>query len=141
LETIVNDAKKTNKCYAYFMVSGSFDPAQITERMGVNPTESSLEGELIKGSKMVRKCSRWILRSHLDTTATLEQHVSDVLAQLDAKKREFRQLSAELGGVMELVGYFHADYPGLTFERDVVARLSEYSLSVDCDFYYLASED
>jgi Domain of unknown function (DUF4279) len=141
LETIVNDVKKTNKCYAYFMVSGSFNPAQITERMGVNPTESPLEGELIKGSKMVRKCSRWILRSRLDTTATLEEHVSDVLAQLDAKKEEFRQLSAELGGVMELVGYFHADYPGLTLERDVVARLSEYSLSVDCDFYYLASED
>jgi hypothetical protein len=137
----VNDAKKTNKCYAYFMVSGSFHPAQITERIGINPTDSSLEGDLVKGTQMVHKCSRWMLRSRLDTTATLEQHVSDVLAQLDAKKKEFRQLSAELGGVMELVGYFHADYPGLTFERDVVARLSEYSLSVDCDFYYLASED
>ena len=137
----MNDAKKTNKCYAYFMVSGAFHPAQITERMGINPTESSLEGDLVKETQMVRKCSRWMLRSRLDTTATLEQHVSDVLAQLDAKKEEFRQLSAELSGVMELVGYFHADYPGLTFEREVVARLSEYSLSVDCDFYYLASED
>ena len=123
------------------MVSGAFHPAQITERMGINPTESSLEGDLVKGTQMVRKCSRWMLRSRLDTTGTPEQHVSDVLAQLDAKKEEFRQLSAELGGVMELVGYFHADYPGLTFEREVVARLSEYSLSVDCDFYYLASED
>ncbi len=137
----MNDAKKTNKCYAYFMVSGAFHPAQITERMGINPTESSLEGDLVKETQMVRKCSRWMLRSRLDTTGTPEQHVSDVLAQLDAKKEEFRQLSAELGGVMELVGYFHADYPGLTFEREVVARLSEYSLSVDCDFYYLASED
>jgi hypothetical protein len=123
------------------MVSGSFDPAQITERVGMSPTDSSLEGDLVKGTQMVRKCSRWMLRSRLDTTATLEQHVLDVLAQLDAKKEEFRQLSAELDGVMELVGYFHADYPGLTFKRDVVARLSEYSLSVDCDFYYLASED
>ncbi len=137
----MDDVKKTNKCYAYFMVSGSFDPAQITERMGINPTESSLEGDLIRGSKMVRKCSRWILRSRLDTTVALEEHVSDVLAQLDAKKEEFRQLSAELGGVMELVGYFHAYYPGLTFESDVVARLSEYSLSMDCDFYYLADEN
>ena len=123
------------------MVSGAFHPAQITERMGINPTESSLKGDLVKGTQMVGKCSRWMLRSRLDATATLEQHVSDVLAQLDAKKEEFRQLSAELGGVMELVGYFHADYAGLTFEREVVARLSEYSLSVDCDFYYLASED
>jgi hypothetical protein len=123
------------------MVSGSFDPAQITERMEIKPTESSLEGDLIRGTQMVRKCSRWIVRSRLDTTATLEQHVSDVLAQLDAKKSEFKELSIEFGGVMELVGYFHAYYPGLVFERDVVARLSEYALSVDCDFYYLASGD
>ena len=141
LGTTVDDAPKKNKCYAYFMVFGSFHPARITERVGINPTESCLEGEPVKGTKVVRKSSRWILSSRLDTTATLEQHVADVLTQLDAKKDKFRQLSAELGGIMELVGYFYADYPGLTFERDVIARLSEYSLSVDCDFYYLAGEE
>ena len=64
----------------------------------------------------------------------------DVLTQLDENRNAFKQLSAELGGVMELVGYFHAYYPGLTFERDVIGRLAEYSLSMDCDFYYLSDE-
>ena len=64
----------------------------------------------------------------------------DVLTQLDEKRDAFKQLSAELGGVMELVGYFHTDYPGLTLERDVIARLAEYSMSMDCDFYYLCDE-
>jgi hypothetical protein len=135
------DVKKTNKCYAYFMVSGSFDPAQITERVGINPSESGLEGDSIKGSKMRRKCSRWILRSRLDTTASLEEHVSDVLSQLDAKPEAFRSLSAELGGVMELVGYFNAYYPGLNFESNLITRLSDYHLSMDCDFYYQADEE
>ena len=131
---------KANKCYAYFHVAGSFDPAQITERVGINPTESSLEGSVIERTKMVRKCSRWGLRSRLETTATLEEHVVDVLTQLDKNKDGFKALSAELGGVMELVGYFHAYYPGLTFESDVIARLAEYSLSMDCDLYYLSEE-
>jgi hypothetical protein len=30
------------------------------------------------------------------------------------KTETFKHLSAELGGVLELVGYFHAYYPGLT---------------------------
>jgi Domain of unknown function (DUF4279) len=89
---------------------------------------------------MVRKCSRWELHSRLATTARLEEHVVDVLTQLDENRNAFKQLSAELGGVMELVGYFHTDYPGLTIERDVIARLAEYSLSIDCDFYYLCGE-
>jgi hypothetical protein len=131
---------KANECYAYFYVAGSFDPAHITERMGVTPTKSCLEGDLIERTKMARKCSRWQLYSRLERTATLEQHVLDVLAQFDAKNSAFKQLSGELGGVMELVGYSYADYPGLTFERDVIGRLAEYSLSVDCDFYFM-SED
>ena len=135
------NVKTTNECYAYFMVSGSFDPAQITERVKVDPSESSLEGDPIKGSKMLRKCSRWTLRSRLDTTLPFEEHVSDVLSQLDAKKEVFKQLSAEFGGVMELVGYFNAYYPGLSFESNLITRLSEYNLAMDCDFYYLADED
>jgi hypothetical protein len=71
-------------------------------------------------------------------TATLEEHVVDVLAQLDENRDAFKQLSAELGGVIELVGYFHAYYPGLILERDVIKQLAAYSLSMDCDFYYLS---
>jgi len=97
-----------------------------------------LEGDAIAGSQTLRKCSLWELHSRLERTATLEQHVSDVLAQLDMNREAFKLLSDELGGVMELVGYFNAHYPGLTFDRDVVERLAQYSLSLDCDFYGLA---
>ena len=123
------------------MVAGEFDPAQLTKRTGITPTETSIEGDPIRGSKMLHKCSRWILRSRLDTTASLEEHVSDVLSQLDAKPEAFRSLSAELGGVMELVGYFNAYYPGLNFESSFITRLSDYHLSMDCDFYYQADEE
>jgi hypothetical protein len=67
----------------------------------------------------------------------LEEHAVDVLNQLDEKRNAFKQLSVEPGGVMELVGYFHAYCPGLTLERE---RLAEYSLSMDCAFYYLCDD-
>src|ERR1700730_4750025 len=132
--------KKPNECYAYFCVLGSFDPDQITERVGVKPTKSFLEGDPIPKSAATRKDSMWALYSRLERTSSLEQHVTDVLEQLDANKSAFEKLSNELGGTLELVGYFHSSYPGLVFDRDIVQRLAQYSLSVDFDFYDFATE-
>jgi uncharacterized protein DUF4279 len=102
---------KANKCYAYFKVEGSFDPAQITGRVGINPTKSLVEGSAIERTQMARKCSRWELHSRLESTATLEGHVVDVLTQLDENRNAFKQLSAELGGVIKLVGYYTLTTP------------------------------
>jgi hypothetical protein len=133
--------KKPNECYAYFCVSGSFDPDQITERVGVKPTESHREGELLPRGTMRRKTGRWSLFSRLERSASLEQHIADVLDQLDSNAAAFELLSSELDGVLELVGYFHAYYPGLVFDRELVQRIARYSLSVDFDFYDLAAEE
>ena len=120
--------------YTYFHVSGSFDPADITRRVGVSPTHTVIEGEPGRFAKEV-KCSRWELRSRLGMQASLESHVKDVLDQLDANKAGFEQLTYELGGTMQLVAYFSEHEPGVHFERGVVERIAQYALSIDCDFY------
>jgi hypothetical protein len=132
--------KKPNECYAYFCVKGSFHPDQITERVGMKPTKSYLEGDPMPKTAIPYKCSLWALYSRLDRTSSLEQHILDVLEQLDTNKRAFELLSQELDGRLELVGYFHDSYPGLVFDRAVVQRLAQYSLWVDFDFYDFATE-
>ena len=121
-------------CYAYFVVTGSFDPAEITRRVAMLPTYSVGLGEAGRYAKAV-KCSRWELRSRLETTAPLETHVQDVLAQLDNNKVGFVQLSREFDGTMQLVGYFREHEPGTHFERETVQRMAQYSLAMDCEFY------
>jgi hypothetical protein len=129
---------KTNEYYAYFMVSGPFDPAEITKRAGVIPTECSREGDPIRGTQHQHKCSRWSLYSRVEKTdSDLEHHVVDVLNQLDANIDVFKQLSIEFDGVMQLVAYFgHDSSPGTSFSQEVIRRLAEYSLCLDCDFYF-----
>ena len=127
----------TNECYAYFYVTGSFVPSLIIARLGIKPTQYKLEGDPNPRTNIGNKCSRWDLHSRLAKTAALELHVSDVLTQLDENRSGFVELSGEFGGVMEIVGYFYADYPGLSFDHEVVERLAQFSLSIDCDFYYL----
>ncbi|PYV62522.1 MAG: hypothetical protein DMG95_09320 [Acidobacteria bacterium] len=121
-------------CHAYFVVTGSFDPAEITRRVATSPTYSVGLGEPGRYAKAA-KCSRWELLSRLETTAPLETHVQDVLTQLDNNKVGFVQLSRELDGTMQLVGYFKEHEPGTHFERETVQRIAQYSLAIDCDFY------
>jgi Domain of unknown function (DUF4279) len=128
-----------NQQYAYFSVSDGFDPADITARVAVQPTECWRRGDICPRRQMERKFSRWSLHSRLGRDQELAAHIRDVLAQLDANPEAFRALSQEFGGFMQLVGYFHREYPGLHFERTLTERLAWYSLAVDFDFYGLCS--
>jgi hypothetical protein len=126
--------------YAYFTITDSFDPKEITRRAGINPTESWEKGSLHPSRRMERKFSRWSLRSRLGTACSLEEHIKDVLAQLEQNPSEFKKLSKEFFGCIQLVGYFHEDYPGLHFDANLVEGLAKYSLSIDFDFYQLWSD-
>ena len=128
-----------NQQYAYFSVTDGFDPAEITARVGVEPTECWQRGDICPRRQMERKFSRWSLHSRLRRDQELEAHVGDVLAQLDTNPEAFRGLSEEFGGVMQLVGYFHREYPGLHFERAITEGLARYLLAMDFDFYGLYS--
>jgi hypothetical protein len=130
-----------NQQYAYFAISGSFDPIDITERIGVRPTECWKQGDISDRTHRERKFSKWSLYSRLDRNHDLETHIRDVLAQLDRNTEGFMLVSQEFGGWMQLVSYLHRDYPGLHFDRDITAGLARYSLSVDFDFYWLYSHD
>ena len=130
-----------NRSYAYFTITGSFDPESITKRIGINPTDSWRVGDLNPRNSLERKFSRCSLRSRLATSESLEAHIADVLDQLDANATTSKELSINEGGGMQLVAYFHSQFPGLHyFEREIIQRLGEYGLSVDCDFYWLYSD-
>jgi hypothetical protein len=92
--------------YAYFHVRGTFDPDEITSKLGITPSRIATEGDSLPRTSVKRKCSLWALRSRVEETAPIEEHVKDVLDQLDTNKSGFVQLSRELGGIMQLVGYF-----------------------------------
>ncbi len=128
-----------NEYYAYFSLNGSFGPADITARVGVEPTKCWRQGDTCPQTLRERNSDRWCLYSRLGRDQTLEAHIVDVLAQLDANSQAFRAVTQEFGGTMQLVGYFFREYPGLQFERTVTDGLARYSLAVDFDFYWLYS--
>ena len=131
---------ETNKQYAYFTVTGDFDPADISQIVGISPTTSWRKGEINPRTHRERKFSRWSLNSRLEQNRDLEAHILDVLQQLREKRSQFIEVSSKYGGIMQLVAYFNTYYPGLHFERTLVDSLAEFGLGVDFDFYYLYSD-
>lgn len=128
-----------NQHYAYFAVSGDFDPGSITRRVGLAPTDSWRKGDIHRRG-YERKFSQWSLRSRLDKSDCLEDHIADVLAQLNQNAAAFQELSRDFEVHMQLVGYFHEGYPGLRFSSEIVAALAKFGVSVDLDFYNLWSD-
>lgn len=127
--------QKPDTWYAYFHLRGSFDPDEITRRVVVKPTKVAREGDAISKSSKARPCSWWELHSRMGTSASLEEHVKDVLDQLDASKASFEEISRDFGGTMQLVGYFRDVNPGVHFDSEIVRRSTDYGLCIDCDFY------
>jgi len=127
--------QKPDTWYAYFHVRGSFDPDEVTRSVGVRPTEKARTGDPIGTGSKKRPCSFWALHSRLGPSDPLEEHVRDVLDQLEGHRDAFEKLSRELGGTMQLVGYFRDVNPGMHFDLRTVEKTAAFGLCIDCDFY------
>jgi hypothetical protein len=130
-----------NKSYAYFCVQEfSFDPDEITRRVGLQPTDSWRKGDVHPKTRLERSMNRWMLHSRLDRLEELEMHVKDVLAQLDSRKEAFLSVCSECSAYLQLVGYFYVYYPGFHLDQEDTRRIGQYNLALDCDFYYIYSD-
>ena len=132
---------KDNEQYAYLTVTGDFDPKVITDRLGIMPSESWQEGMRNERTYLERKFSRWSLNSRLDHSAALEEHVRDVLEQTRGNEAAIRELGQEFKCWVQLVGYFHNDYPGFGLDSVLIGGLAALNVGIDCDFYYLYSHE
>jgi hypothetical protein len=54
--------------------------------------------------------------------------MADVLEQMRINRVEFCEASGRYGGVTQLVAYFKTNYLGVSFGRELVNGLAEFSL-------------
>lgn len=132
--------EKDNEAYAYFCIEGfPFDPEELTKRLGIQPTKIWRKGDIHPKTRYEVQLNRWMLYSRLGKEKWLEDHVSDVLLQLDACSEALTPLTLECEAKLQLVGYFHQSYPGFQLDRGTTKKIGAYNLILDCDFYYLYS--
>ena len=117
--------------HAYFYLAGEFDPDEITLRVGVTPSETARVGDALGSSEITRQNSLWALHSRLQRSAPVDLHVRDVLDQLDRNRLAFEELSREVGGIIEIVGFSQEYAPAVSLEREIIERMAQYVIRLD----------
>ncbi|PTY01974.1 hypothetical protein DB347_25215 [Opitutaceae bacterium EW11] len=131
---------RENECYAYLRII-DFDcpPAEITGRIGVDPTATRTRGEPVKRGAHDRFVAQneWQLRSRRPPTDDPELHIRDVVAQLQGREEAVREIAREHKVVMQCVGYFHHHDPGFSLDAVAIQGLARCGASLDLDYYHL----
>jgi hypothetical protein len=126
-------AKPEQEPYAYFCLGGAFDPDDVTRKVGVLPSETARDGDAVGRSQRKRQNSLWKLRSRLQSSGDIDQHVTDVLDQIDKSGSAFAEVSRELGGVLVIVGFSRDYAPAISLGQETVGRLARYALRLDVE--------
>lgn len=130
-----------NRAYAYLRIVGfPCSVEELTQRIGLSPSEAWSAGEESALSKQPRKANAWHLRSRLAESESLERHVVDVLDQVRGRESIMLGVAKDYGAILECVGYFHEYYPGFSLDAPTVRRLAECGLALDLDFYHYFTE-
>ena len=95
------------------------------------PSETARAGDAIGNAAIKRQDSLWALDSRLQPPAPVDLHVRDVLDQLDRNRMAFEELSREVGGIIEIVGFSREYAPAVSLEREIVERMAQYVVRLD----------
>ncbi len=123
------------KAYAYFRVAAESLPlAEITQSLGVNPTESWSKGESGQYNPS-RPDSGWCLHSPLPKTNTnLWEHIEALLPLLEQKASAVKALSQKYKTYLVCVGWYdEAASPGLSLSREVISSIASLGLAFDAE--------
>lgn len=123
---------------AAFRVFGeSFEPAEISGLLALEPTSSGRKGEVLSTSRLKRplRNSAWILTSPLKQSDPLQAHLHWLLDQLETKPDSVRAISRDYEA--DLFCGFSSDsgQGGCTIGAGLLTRLGNLGVPLVLDFY------
>jgi hypothetical protein len=134
----MSTSQLTCREYAYVIISGPGTHEAISTAVGLNPTEAWNVGDINPRDGKPRRDMRWILRSGLDDTHSIEEHIQSLILIFQVKSAQLRMLWVEHDIYLQCVGHYPPSRgPGIHFSREVVRQAAQLGMAIDCDLYFL----
>lgn len=127
----------TSREYAYFHVGGPGTHEQVTEILGIKPSEAWNVGDINSRNGKPWKSMSWRLSSHLEDTEPLEMHIKRLFFHLRPKADALRRLWVDYNLTLQCVGHFPSSGHGVHFDREQIRQAANLGLAFDLDFYYV----
>ena len=129
-----------------FVLRGDFKPEELSEAIGILPTNASMGGERIPGKSP--KCSLWeyaaeeIENEIFDVYDLSRELVNDLLPYAENIATEVKK--RDLGATLQVVLWISTDNgitsPAIGFEAPVISFLHHVGASIDIDTYRNSAE-
>jgi hypothetical protein len=119
-----------------------FHPDQITEMVGVQPTEIWLKGQRTLGSiGALLKENGWGLSSNCDRHAEFGEHIQSLIGQITPYIERFAQVSNQYYTELSCAVYIYYNNdestPWLGFTKEEMRFFDQIGAAVDFDLYTL----
>jgi hypothetical protein len=82
----------------------------------------------------------WKLKSGLDDSRPMSEHIASLLLALSPRATEIRALWVDYNLTLQCVGYYPQG-SGMHFDREVVRQAAQLGLAIDCDHYFVDDHD
>jgi hypothetical protein len=121
-----------------WIVGGDFDPAEVTSRLGVEPTKVWRAGDPItEGGRGRRVRPSWLLGIEKRETLKVDELIEELRARLDVPPATVKQVCDDLGVKATLVcgvGMGSSETtPALVFPPDFLEWVGEMGATLDVD--------
>ena len=121
--------------WPHFVLSGDFDPAAITARLGIEPTVAMKVGTPIDGTDRTWGASSWILAcGDEEAGCDVQDQIIFLLFQLEACKAEVASLCKEYRGDLNLFACLDGNIPGFFLGSEILRKLAELNVDLECKF-------
>lgn len=127
---------ETPAAYAYFALRGVFDPAVLSDEIGIPADESARRGDpVLPGALLVHARDFWRVSSPLSPATDVEQHVESLVNRLEVATNVIQRLSREHEVGMFVAIYFTgAQGPPVRLTPKVAVWLGAVGAFLDLDY-------
>jgi hypothetical protein len=122
-----------------FTLTGRFKPNEITNLLGINPTNTWEFGDSIQNTASRRKYDGWKL-STANKSDDLNKQIQSIIIQLSPHASKLRAFCEKFNLESEVACCIYVDndeIPEIHFNHEIIKKLVELNTEIDVDFYLL----
>jgi hypothetical protein len=125
-----------------FELKGSeLEPEKITALLGIIPTKIWRVNDLVHPKAGVRRKSNgWSLKSNLDQSADLDEHIKSIFEELQPSWQSLVEICKQYDALISCAVYRYQQIPAIDLDKDIVKKAAELNAGIDVDVYYLPKD-
>jgi len=121
--------------FHFQLIGDQITPEEISNYLGIAPSETWLTGDLTRGHGPRKKHNGWRLSTELYQTHDLDEQLIPLMAKILPKSREITQLIQKYNLTGEVS--CHVDVvdvvPSINLKPDLLSKLAELGVYLDID--------